>query len=124
MKRATYRALTVHADRWLAAEMPSPFVLGRDVLPRGIGAAIYIIENRQGEALYVGKTSRGDGRDAVVERLTEHMHQTDKAALWHRAYIIPLRSDTPGDVVEAIEGIIASDLGPSWSQTHPKRWLS
>jgi hypothetical protein len=123
MNARTYQALTVHADRWLLRPMPDPFVLGRDALPRGVSAAIYIVETRFGEVLYVGKTGRGEGRDAVAERIREHMRETNKGAMWHQVYVIPLRAETPNRVIEIIEGVVASDLHPTWSDIHPSAWL-
>ncbi len=88
-----------HGINLLAVERKFPLV----------SKAVYIACDRDGRPIYVGKVTRSSGT-AVRDRTGEHVQDAAKAQLWVRLYIVPLRRDTPDDVVLHLEGEIGRRL--------------
>ena len=81
-------------------------------LPADCDTVVYVVTNTSGFACYVGKFQRPNRRSGVaVERFREHLQEGSKLEDWREVWVIPLRSDTPGDKVLALESAVAARLG-------------
>lgn len=76
---------------------------------------IYVAVDATGTALYVGQICR-DSWEALKDRLVAH-HQP--VATWHRVWLLPLRADTPPEVVARVEAMMIRWLNPSDNRQFP-----
>lgn len=116
MNVTTYQVLCTYAGPALSWPHPWPVPA---VVPFPIEAAagVYVIEDDTGMCCYVGSVSRGPG--GLADRLTEHLDDPYKRALWHRVWVIPLQPDTAVHEVRRIEGVVGAHLGPYLSRRLP-----
>jgi hypothetical protein len=89
------------------------------VFPR-LRKAVYFVVDRSGNIAYVGKVCRPGDIAAVESRIAEHVEDVTKASTWSRLYVIPLKVDTPNDVVEYVEGLVGERLEPNQNKRLPK----
>lgn len=105
MTAFSYRHYAGFAERWLLEERPQQILIGSPgVRPTDERKAIYIVVNSRGECCYVGQTrprSRWSG--AAAARLRQHLADPSKRAEWASYWVIPLRDDTPNDVLNQLE---------------------
>jgi hypothetical protein len=80
---------------------------------------VYIACDRTGRIVYVGKVTRADAR-AVRARVFEHVRDDKKAYLWATIHVVPLRDDTPTEVVAHLEGVIGRRLMPATNRRLPR----
>jgi hypothetical protein len=108
------------AGEWRRGYLPEPV----NLLSAGpsfphVNKAVYVACDRSGNVVYVGKVSRR-GRAAVAARVSEHVRSPDKAGIWAHLYVVPLRTDTPPEIVLELEGTIGRRLTPSGSRRLPR----
>jgi hypothetical protein len=84
------------------------------------GCAVYIVEDAFGEVDYVGSVCRAAEVRGARKRLTEHLREPKKRQRWHRVTVVSLRSDTPVDVVRAVEAAVGADLLPKTNRRLPR----
>ena len=84
-----------------------------------VAAAVYIVEDANGQCCYVGSVPAGSGRDGLAHRLAEHLADAAKRSRWHTVWVLPLMSDTSELEVRRIEGVVGAHLGPYLSRRLP-----
>jgi hypothetical protein len=93
------------ADRGIAEPMPR-----WKVEEMNVSTGLYIACDIQGEVLYVGSAKRTSKKDGVHRRIKEH--SLDRRLTWEWFWILPLKEETPLNVVRAIEGQVIDLLEP------------
>jgi hypothetical protein len=108
------------AGGWRRGYLPDGVNLlcAEPVFPR-VRKGVYIASDRAGKVTYVGKVTRGDV-SAVRSRLLEHVRDRRKAHRWATLHVVPLRDDTPAEVVEELEGLIGRRLMPTMNERLPR----
>jgi hypothetical protein len=124
MDRLTYIQMCAHAGRSLLRSMPDALPLDDDQIPLDIDVAVYIIEDRLGEVLYVGSVHRQADTAGLARRLREHMGNNGKSMTWQYVTLIALKPETSRAEVRRIEGVVAFDLRPRSGERHPREWLT
>lgn len=115
-----YQALEAYAGEHLASSLPDPYGIGRGEAVPDCAVAVYVAVGVDGRVLYVGSVVRRADPKAVANRLAEHLRQPQRLAAWNSLYLIPLREDTPLEVVRRIEGRIGAHLAPGMSKALPR----
>src|SRR5690349_4012234 len=108
-----YWVVCALAGEWRRGFLPEPVNL-HSASPwfPPVDKAIYIACDRRGEIAYVGKVARGGGV-AIAARVREHVRNPAKASTWAHLYVVPLRRDTPANIVLQLEGEIGRRLRPT-----------
>ncbi|GMU09072.1 hypothetical protein [Corallococcus caeni] len=74
------------------------------------GVGIYFCCDAQGQLRYIGSAVRPESAHGVGARL--HEHPLSRRANWTSAWILPLKNETPRDVVHIIEGRLITIFDP------------
>lgn len=114
MRPDQYRAAAALAGAALLRPRPRPQLVDR--VTGSERNAVYVICDRTGAVRYVGSTV---GR-AARERILEHLENVDRTREWHEAWVIPLRSSSPKEIVRMIEGRIGRYLRPCDTRSLPR----
>jgi hypothetical protein len=114
---------------WTACTVAGPWRRGHR--PRGVNLrsaapkfplvrkAVYVVCDSTGTVAYVGKVTRASDSLAVAARVREHVIEPTKATTWSHLYVVPLRVDTPGVVVDYVEASLIELLEPYQNRLHP-----
>lgn len=109
MKRTDYRRLARMTRGWMRGTHSLPIHI--DEIKRAkAGVGIYLACRVDGELLYVGSAVRPDDPYGVGRRVLEH--PLKRRSSWRWVWVLPLRDETPRDVVLAIEGHLIDHLRP------------
>ncbi|MFJ8434851.1 hypothetical protein ACIQ9P_26470 [Kitasatospora sp. NPDC094019] len=107
-----YAVLADLVGQWLEEYRDSPIRIGEDSGTER--RAIYIPVNWEGVACYCGRTrpERALGGGAASVRIGQHLAESgSKQEEWLAYWVLPLRADTPDDVVGELERTVAARLG-------------
>jgi hypothetical protein len=81
---------------------------------------VYIVCTRTDEVLYTGSACRPRDPRGLIKRMREHLKKEERRMRWLRAWLVPMRSDTPREQVRIVEGMIGRDLGCPANQRLPR----
>jgi hypothetical protein len=120
MTQARYDEILREAGEWLDQPIRHPFEFGEACGLRQV-AAVYVVTNIWGEAIYVGSARRSRG---VGSRIREHLRVPRRSGAWRHVWIVPLREAATLEDVREIEGRIGMRLLPTGNAPLPKaRWV-
>jgi hypothetical protein len=111
LDRNRFNAIARYAGEWLTEPLPQPVPI--DELDHLVASSgVYVVQDALERVRYVGSVSRPGQARGVANRLREHLREPLKKMTWHCVWVLPLRDDTPREVVRRIEGAVGVDLAP------------
>lgn len=120
MTEARYRHLASLAGSWLLEPRAVAYAVSED--SGGEERAVYIAVNDAGLCCYAGQSRpRPDGRSSAHRRMRAHLREPVKAAEWSQYWVLPLRHDTPGPVIDELEDAVCARLGVPLRNTRWRR---
>jgi hypothetical protein len=119
VNRARYNAIASYAGAWLTEQIPRPRPVD-EVEDLPVSSGVYVICDALERVCYVGSICRPGQIRGLARRLREHLQEPLKRMTWHTVWVVPLRDDTPVDVVRRVEGAVGSDLRPTRCHRLPK----
>jgi hypothetical protein len=116
-----YRDAAELGAGWVRGLVTRPVLLERLPAIR-VGVGVYLACGPDGSLCYVGSAVRPHAVHGVADRVFEH--PLTRRARWREAWIIPLREDTPREVVHAVEGGIIELFRPPDNRVrHLPTWV-
>src|SRR5438128_12601820 len=119
MNPERYYAISAYAGEWLDKPLPGPRLVD-ETNDLTVSTGVYIVCDALERVRYVGSVRRPQRVAGVAARLREHLRDSLKHLTWHTVWVVPLRDETPVDVVRRLEGAVGTDLQPLGSQRLPK----
>jgi hypothetical protein len=111
MSRTRYRSLCRYAGEWINGPVERSFAL--DDLDSIVACSgIYVVCEPLERVQYVGSVCRPASRAGVADRLREHLREGHKRLRWKTVWVVPLKTETPLNVVRSIEACVGRDLDP------------
>src|SRR4051812_2498930 len=119
MDAARYRAVCRYAGEWLGKPIPRAWPIDEidEVI---LSTGVYVVCEPLERVQYVGSVRRPDDAAGVRRRIREHLREGHKRILWKTIWFVPLRPETPVNVVRDIEGCIGADLEPLGGDRLPR----
>jgi hypothetical protein len=111
MNTARYRAICRYAGEWLDRPLPRAIPLD-EITTITATSGVYVVCEPLGRVQYVGSVCRPDRTSGVAGRLREHLREGHKRLGWKTVWVVPLKPETPVEIVRSVEACVGVDLEP------------
>ena len=109
MNADSYREVARLARDWVRGLFPRP-IRAPDISRIRAGVGLYLACQAGGQLHYIGSVVRPNDSRGIAKRISQHPRKV--RAKWWLLWVLPLRDDTPRNVVLSIEGQAIDLLNP------------